>query len=79
MVAAIRSESVAAFVGIRKLLAHKSELFSFLRQRWQMLFQADFEVLLYDLTSTYFESVPPRPANDGLATRVIIGRIACRW
>jgi len=24
-----------------------------------MLFQADFEVLLYDLTSTYFESVPP--------------------
>jgi hypothetical protein len=63
-----------------KLLAHKSELFSFLRQRWQMLFQADFEVLLYDLTSTYFESVPPpRPANDGLATRVIIGRIACRW
>jgi hypothetical protein len=41
------------------LLAHKSELFSFLRQRWQMLFQADFEVLLYDLTSTYFESVPP--------------------
>jgi transposase len=42
-----------------KLLAHKSELFSFLRQRWQMLFQADFEVLLYDLTSTYFESVPP--------------------
>jgi hypothetical protein len=42
-----------------KLLAHKSELFSFLRQRWQMLFQADFEVLLYDLTSTYFECNPP--------------------
>jgi transposase len=42
-----------------KLLAHKSELFGFLRQRWQLLFQADFEVLLYDLTSTYFESVPP--------------------
>jgi len=42
-----------------KLLAHKCELFGFLRQRWQMLFQADFEVLLYDLTSTYFESVPP--------------------
>jgi transposase len=42
-----------------KLLAHKSELFGFLRQRWQMLFQADFEVLLYDLTSTYFECNPP--------------------
>jgi hypothetical protein len=42
-----------------KLLAHKSELFGFLRQRWQMLFQVDFEVLLYDLTSTYFECNPP--------------------
>jgi transposase len=42
-----------------KLLAHKSQLFNFLRQRWQMLFQADFEVLLYDLTSTYFECNPP--------------------
>ena len=42
-----------------KLLTHKSELFSFLRQRWEMLFQADFEVLLYDLTSTYFECDPP--------------------
>jgi len=42
-----------------KQLVHKSDLFSFLRQRWQMLFQADFEVLLYDLTSTYFECDPP--------------------
>ena len=43
-----------------KLLARKLELFSVLRQRWQMLFQADFEVLLYDLTSTYFECDPPQ-------------------
>ncbi len=42
-----------------KLLAHQLALFGFLRQRWQMLFQADFEVLLYDLTSTYFECNPP--------------------
>jgi len=42
-----------------KLLAHKSALFSFLRARWQDLFQAEFEVLLYDLTSTYFECDPP--------------------
>jgi len=42
-----------------KLLAHKAELFSFLRQRWETLFQAGFEVLLYDLTSTYFECDPP--------------------
>ena len=42
-----------------KLLAHKSELFSHLQKRWQDLFQAEFEVLLYDLTSTYFECDPP--------------------
>ena len=38
-----------------KLAAHKQALFSYLRQRWKDLFGADFEVLLYDLTSTYFE------------------------
>lgn len=37
------------------LLAHKQELFVWLRQKWADLFHADFEVLLYDLTSTYFE------------------------
>jgi transposase len=42
-----------------KLLAHKTELFSFLQQRWKTLFDARFEVLLYDLTSTYFECDPP--------------------
>ena len=47
-----------------KLLAHKTELFSFLQQRWKTLFEAEFEVLLYDLTSTYFECDPPgRPAK----------------
>ena len=47
-----------------KLLAHKAALFSHLRQRWQDLFGASFEVLLYDLTSTYFESPPPDDEND---------------
>ena len=42
-----------------KLVAHKQPLFSFLRERWKDLFAADFEVLLYDLTSTYFECDPP--------------------
>jgi hypothetical protein len=37
-----------------RLLVHKVDLFSFLQQRWKTLFGADFEVLLYDLTSTYF-------------------------
>jgi len=42
-----------------KLLTHKTDLFSFLQQRWKTLFQAEFELLLYDLTSTYFECDPP--------------------
>src|SRR6201993_1913638 len=42
-----------------KLLTHKTALFSFLQQRWKSLFQAEFDILLYDLTSTYFECDPP--------------------
>jgi transposase len=38
-----------------RLLPHKQTLFQHLKQRWQDLFQAQYEVLLYDLTSTYFE------------------------
>ena len=37
------------------LLAHKEALFSHLVGRWRDLFNADFDVLLYDPTSTYFE------------------------
>jgi hypothetical protein len=47
-----------------RLLAHKSALFSHLTQRWRDLFCASFDVLLYDLTSTYFESEPPFAEND---------------
>jgi len=42
-----------------KLLEHKRGLFSFLTERWRDLFQAGYEVLLFDLTSTYFECDPP--------------------
>lgn len=38
-----------------RIVEHKQELFPWLRQKWAELFHADFEVLLYDLTSTYFE------------------------
>jgi hypothetical protein len=37
------------------ILEHKAALFDHLRQRWQDLFEARFDVLLYDLTSTYIE------------------------
>jgi len=40
-----------------RLLEHEDELFRHLRQRWQDLFAAEFDVLLYDLTSTYFEGL----------------------
>ena len=42
-----------------KLLEHRDDLFQHLRKKWENLFDTRFEVLLYDLTSTYFESDPP--------------------
>jgi len=47
-----------------RLLAHKEALFTHLTGRWRDLFNVCFEVLLYDLTSTYFESDPPLDEND---------------
>ncbi len=41
-----------------RLVVHKAAFFSFLRARWEDLFEARFDILLYDLTSTYFESDP---------------------
>jgi transposase len=42
-----------------KLCEHKTDLFSFLKEQWSLLFDASYDVLLYDLTSTYFECDPP--------------------
>jgi transposase len=47
-----------------RLLAHKDALFEHLVERWRDLFNASFDVLLYDLTSTYFEADPPFPEGD---------------
>jgi transposase len=47
-----------------KLLEHKTTLFDHLTERWRTLFEAKYEVLLYDLTSTYFESDPPENPED---------------
>ena len=46
------------------LLAPKQALFSHLVDRWRDLFNGRFDVLLYDLTSTYFESDPPQDEAD---------------
>ncbi|MFQ5343917.1 MAG: IS1634 family transposase [Anaerolineae bacterium] len=47
-----------------RLLAHKQALFDHLVGRWRDLFNASFDVLLYDLTSTYFEADPPFAEAD---------------
>src|SRR6267378_2922734 len=47
-----------------RLLEHKQALFDHLVGRWRDLFNISFDVLLYDLTSTYFESDPPFPEGD---------------
>lgn len=46
------------------LLEHKRALFDHLTGKWKDLFNAKFDVLLYDLTSTYFESQPPFGEED---------------
>jgi len=38
-----------------RILEHRQELFQHLQQRWKALFDVQFDVLLYDLTSTYVE------------------------
>ena len=50
--------------GLDGLLEHKDELFAHLRRRWSDLFGAKFDVLLYDLTSTYFECDVPADESD---------------
>jgi Transposase DDE domain len=46
------------------VLEHKDALFAHLRERWADLFNASYEVLLYDLTSTYFECDVPESPDD---------------
>ncbi len=47
-----------------RLLEHKTALFDHLTAKWRDLFGVKFDLLLYDLTSTYFESDPPYPEED---------------
>lgn len=57
-------EKNALYRTLDLVLKHKGALFSHLQARWRDLFGAKFDVLLYDLTSTYFESVPPEDEGD---------------
>jgi hypothetical protein len=55
---------------------HKQALFGHLRQRWQDLFAAKFDILLYDLTSTYFECDPPE--NEGTSAGLAIAATSAK-
>jgi hypothetical protein len=57
-------EKNALYRCLDKLLPHKRTLFHHLTERWQDLFGVRFDILLYDLTSTYFESPPPQDEKD---------------
>jgi transposase len=43
-----------------RILPHKTKLEQYLRQRYGELFAAEFDVLLYDLTSSYVEGAAPK-------------------
>ena len=65
-----------------RLLAHKQALFDHLHGRWRDLFNANFDVLLYDLASTYFEADPPFPEGGQAPLwlfRATDDRTACKW
>src|SRR5499425_2364068 len=47
-----------------RLLLHKQAVFDHLTARWRDLFNIRYDVLLHDLTSTYFEADPPFPEGD---------------
>jgi transposase len=57
-------EKNALYRCLDKVLPHKRGLFGHLTQRWQDLFGVRFDILLYDLTSTYFESPLPEDEKD---------------
>ena len=46
------------------MLTYKQAVFDHLVGRWRDLFNISYDVLLYDLTSTYFEADPPFPEGD---------------
>jgi hypothetical protein len=64
-----------------KLLEHKKALFDHLTERWRTLFAAKYEVLLYDLTSTFLKVLHRRipRISAGLDTPVTSAVTAYRW
>ena len=40
-----------------RIVPYKDELCKYLKEQWQMMFDLEYDVLLYDITSTYFEGL----------------------
>jgi hypothetical protein len=57
-----------------RLLVHKQAVFDHLTGRWRDLFNISYDVLLYDLTSTYFEADPPFPEGPARCQGGTVGR-----
>lgn len=47
-----------------RLLEHREQLFTHLKNRWSDLFGTRYDILLYDLTSTYFEVDANGPVTE---------------
>ena len=62
-----------------RLLPHKTKLEQHLTRRYGELFAAEFDVLLYDLTSSYVEGAAEKDPMMRAATRAITGRTASKW
>ena len=73
------AEKDRLYRALDRIVEHKEALEEHLSQRWKDLFGATFDVLLYDLTSTYFEGeAPKKSTKPSVATRAITGQTASR-
>ena len=62
-----------------QILEHKETLFVHLQQRWKDLFHAEFDLLLYDLTSTYVEGEPSGTRKPSTDTAAMGGPVVSKW
>jgi hypothetical protein len=57
------AEKNTLYCCLDRLVEHKNALFQFLKLRWGGMFGARFDVPLYELTNTHFNSDTSRHAN----------------
>ena len=67
------------YEGLDWLLPHKAAMEKHLKERLGGLFDLEYDLLLYDVTSTYFEGQCAATVWRNGATRVTVARIACKF